>query len=101
MPPTILNSEEPLKRMPGTLFFLEIFSKPVRHGRIINRPRLNLCFAFFPITLITIKELMPVALVFRHRPSLQAILITEVVLLAMTFPLIRRVDRRHISLPSK
>ena len=73
--------------------YSDVLAQPLRHTRIIHRPRVDLFLLLIPGVLVSIEELLAMALVLRDRVALKSILIPVVVLLAVALPLVGGVDR--------
>ena len=73
----------------------DVFMQPFWHARIIHGPRVDLFLFLIPCALVSIEELLAMALVLRDRVTLKSILVPVVILFAVAFPLVGGVDRRH------
>ena len=73
----------------------EMLPEPVRHVRVICRPRVLFGFVLLPGALDTIEELLPMALVLDDGVAFESVLVPVVVVIAVAVPLLGSVDSRH------
>ena len=73
--------------------YSDVLAQPLRHARVIYRPRVDLFLFLIPGVLVSIEELLAMALVLRDRVALESIFIPVVILLAVALPLVGGVDR--------
>ena len=76
----------------GNSLSLEVATEPIGHAGIVDGPRIFFVFAFFPVTFVTIEELVPVALVLDYGVAFETVLVPVVVLLSVPVPFLGSVD---------
>ena len=69
-----------------------ILFQPLWHVRIIDFPSYFDVLIFVPVIFITIKELLPVALVLNNFVSFKSILVPIIILLTMTLPFVSGIN---------
>lgn len=78
---------------PGCRILLDILLQPIRHVGIVRFPGCFQGFISLPVVIISIEEFLSMAFIFVNGAAFQPVLVPIVVLLSVTLPFVRLIDR--------